>query len=181
MTSSNLPRWVPWVATVLLVLPVSLALVVTWQTEPPPAPASANLGHTALAVGLLLAVLLGGALALLFLALAETAAGGPPSLETSWGGFGGGLGGWNLSPALTYLLVALFLGGLFGVLANRVVGSSAFQAWAGIEAADTDRGGTEQTGAQAGDDEDGAGSEAESPSPASATEPPATPDTAPEG
>lgn len=129
MSSSNHSRWVSLVAAILVVLPVAIVLVVTWPNETPPI--SGNLERAALVVGFLLAALLGGALGLLFLALAETARGGPPSLETSWGGFGGGLGGWSLSPALTYLLAALFLGGLFGVLVDRVVESSAFHAWAG--------------------------------------------------
>ena len=36
-----------------------------------------------------------------------------PRLETSWGGLGGGLGGWRLSPALDCLLGALAFGGAF--------------------------------------------------------------------
>lgn len=36
-----------------------------------------------------------------------------PRLETSWGGLGGGLGGWRLSPALACLLGALLFGGAF--------------------------------------------------------------------
>jgi hypothetical protein len=130
MSSSNHSRWVYIVAAILVVLPVASGLVLTWPGETPAT--SANLERSALAVGVLLAALIGGALALLFLALVETAGGGPPSLETSWGGFGGGLGGWNLSPALTYLLAALFLGGLFGVLASQVAESPAFHTWAGM-------------------------------------------------
>lgn len=35
------------------------------------------------------------------------------AVEAHWGGFGGGLGGWRLSPALMYLLAIVFFGGLF--------------------------------------------------------------------
>lgn len=36
-----------------------------------------------------------------------------PRLETNWGGLGGGLGGWRMSPALACLLGALVFGGVF--------------------------------------------------------------------
>ena len=36
-----------------------------------------------------------------------------PRFETSWGGLGGGLGGWRLSPALACLLGALVFGCAF--------------------------------------------------------------------
>ncbi len=36
-----------------------------------------------------------------------------PRLETSWGGLGGGLGGWRISPALAWLLGALLFGSAF--------------------------------------------------------------------
>jgi hypothetical protein len=35
-----------------------------------------------------------------------------PQLDSHWGGFGGGLGGWRLSPAAALLLVTLVLSGL---------------------------------------------------------------------
>jgi hypothetical protein len=37
----------------------------------------------------------------------------PVQIETHWGGFGGGMGGWRLSPTLAYLVAALVFGGLF--------------------------------------------------------------------
>ncbi|HKV12884.1 MAG TPA: hypothetical protein VJ725_32375 [Thermoanaerobaculia bacterium] len=40
-------------------------------------------------------------------------------IETSWGGFGGGLGGWKISPSLVYLLASLVFGSL---LCMAVVG-----------------------------------------------------------
>ncbi len=36
-----------------------------------------------------------------------------PRLETSWGGLGGGLGGWRISPALAWLVGALLFGSAF--------------------------------------------------------------------
>ena len=43
----------------------------------------------------------------------------PVKIETSWGGFGGGLGGWWLSPSLVYLIASLVFGSL---LCMTVVG-----------------------------------------------------------
>ena len=36
-----------------------------------------------------------------------------PRFETSWGGLGGGLGGWRISPALACLIGAMVFGALF--------------------------------------------------------------------
>ena len=36
----------------------------------------------------------------------------PPHIETHWGGFGGGLGGWTFSRAIIYLIVAIVFGTL---------------------------------------------------------------------
>ena len=147
---------------------VPLIAMVTTGSDPPGAsPVSANLELMAVTVGLLLVSLLVGSLLLLFLALRETARGRPPSLETSWGGFGGGLGGWHLSPALTYLLAALFLGGLLGVLAVRVMDSPAFHAWAGVPLVEeTETGARDEASASPAEEDDGpaeAGDGAEGP------------------
>lgn len=40
-----------------------------------------------------------------------------PRLESHWGGFGGGLGGWEISSSLAYLLVAAALTLLFALVA----------------------------------------------------------------
>jgi hypothetical protein len=37
----------------------------------------------------------------------------PPRIESHWGGFGGGLGGWRMSPSLAYLLGAIAFGVMF--------------------------------------------------------------------
>ncbi|MCB9765067.1 MAG: hypothetical protein H6739_35160 [Alphaproteobacteria bacterium] len=42
-----------------------------------------------------------------------------PTLESHWGGLGGGLGGWRISPSLVYLLGALWFGGMLVVVAER--------------------------------------------------------------
>lgn len=39
-----------------------------------------------------------------------------PTVETSWGGLGGGLGGWRISPAVLYLVAALVFGGMLTAL-----------------------------------------------------------------
>ncbi len=135
MGSSLLPRWALWTAAGLAALPAVLCALVFWLTADTATPA--GLRAAALLFGLLLALLLGAALALFFLAFTETAGGGPPSVESSWGGLGGGLGGWRLSPALVYFLGALFLAGLFGFLAHRIVGSEEFRAWSGVPAVET--------------------------------------------
>jgi hypothetical protein len=49
----------------------------------------------------------------LFLFVQRLEQGGPPEIETHWGGIGGGLGGWRMSRSLGYLLVALGLSALF--------------------------------------------------------------------
>jgi hypothetical protein len=36
-----------------------------------------------------------------------------PRIESHWGGFGGGLGGWRISPSLAYLIGAIAFGALF--------------------------------------------------------------------
>lgn len=38
--------------------------------------------------------------------------GGSVSVESNWGGFGGGLGGWRLSPALILFVASLFFAGI---------------------------------------------------------------------
>jgi hypothetical protein len=68
-----------------------------------------------------LAVLVSVLLVRVVLALArEIREGNPPGVESHWGGFGGGMGGWRLSPALSYLFATLVLAGLLGVLANAI-------------------------------------------------------------
>jgi hypothetical protein len=43
---------------------------------------------------------------------AEVSRGGSVAIESSWGGFGGSLGGWRLSTGLVYLLAVLFFGAM---------------------------------------------------------------------
>jgi hypothetical protein len=44
------------------------------------------------------------------------------AVETSWGGFGGGLGGWTLSPSLVYLIATLALAGMLCMAVSRAAG-----------------------------------------------------------
>ena len=37
----------------------------------------------------------------------------PPSVDTHWGGIGGGLGGWRISPSLAYLIAIIAFGAMF--------------------------------------------------------------------
>lgn len=53
--------------------------------------------------------------------LDEVQQGDTPSFESHWGGFGGGLGGWRLSPSLVFLLVVLALGTLTIISASSVI------------------------------------------------------------
>ncbi|MCB9745795.1 MAG: hypothetical protein H6740_24685, partial [Alphaproteobacteria bacterium] len=48
-----------------------------------------------------------------------------PTLETHWGGLGGGLGGWRASPSLIYLVGALWFGGLLAYTAQGEGGAKA--------------------------------------------------------
>jgi predicted lipid-binding transport protein (Tim44 family) len=41
------------------------------------------------------------------------------AVETSWGGFGGGLGGWTLSPSLVYLIATLALAGMLCMAVSK--------------------------------------------------------------
>jgi hypothetical protein len=49
----------------------------------------------------------------------ETWRGHSAEVESHWGGFGGGLGGWRVSPSLTYLVCALAFGTMVSVLVAR--------------------------------------------------------------
>ncbi len=44
------------------------------------------------------------------------------AVETSWGGFGGGLGGWTLSPSLVYLIATLALAGMLCMAVSKAAG-----------------------------------------------------------
>jgi hypothetical protein len=46
--------------------------------------------------------------------------GGAPQIEAHWGGIGGGLGGWRMSPALGHVLVATLLAVLFTIFLFRL-------------------------------------------------------------
>jgi hypothetical protein len=46
-------------------------------------------------------------------------------VESHWGGFGGGLGGWRVSPAILYLTVAVCFGALLTTVTLRLVRSPA--------------------------------------------------------
>jgi hypothetical protein len=58
---------------------------------------------------LMFALLAAGSLLNLVAQLQE---GRDPAVRTEWGGLGGGLGGWSVSPALVHLLLGLVFGGL---------------------------------------------------------------------
>jgi hypothetical protein len=49
----------------------------------------------------------------------------PTEIETHWGGYGGGLGGWRVSPALVLLIAALAFGGMLCMALVGVAGTSA--------------------------------------------------------
>ncbi len=163
MSSTLLPRWAIWTAAALALFPALLCALVLWLAAGPVTPATAGLRTAALLFGLLSAVLLGAALALFFLAFTATARGGPPSVESSWGGLGGGLGGWRLSPALVYFLGALFLAGLFGYLTHRIVGSTEFATWSGVAAPAAANGAKKEPKKEAGTAGKAAGAGAEKP------------------
>lgn len=83
------------------------------------------LGH--LRVGSALAMALLGTLTLLFalLFLRAVERGEPPLFESHWGGLGGGLGGWRISPALAYLVATLLFGALVaGLTFQQIPGES---------------------------------------------------------
>lgn len=61
--------------------------------------------HSALYVILITATVIFGVLF-----IAATVRDGPPSVEKSWGGLGGGSGGWEISSSLTYLVATIAIG-----------------------------------------------------------------------
>jgi hypothetical protein len=58
-----------------------------------------------------------GAMLFFVLFIFGVVTGDVPRMESHWGGLGGGLGGWELSASLSFLIAALVLSGLF-VLAS---------------------------------------------------------------
>lgn len=46
--------------------------------------------------------------------------GDAPQIVSHWGGFGGGVGGWHLSPSAAFLLAALVLSGLVAVVTVKL-------------------------------------------------------------
>ena len=67
--------------------------------------------------GLLLLV----AIVFAFLLVVEVSRGGPVAIESFWGGFGGGIGGWRLSPGLVYLIVMIFFGAMSSMAVMRII------------------------------------------------------------
>lgn len=92
-------------ALVVLALTASLGLAV-WRGELPVARAATQLVLGMATVGFLVGF------------TREIERGEWPRIETSWGGLGGGLGGWRMSPALACLLGALVFGGVFAASAT---------------------------------------------------------------
>lgn len=121
------------VAWLLFLSPPVLTLFVLMSSGPEELlPDRDPLHSIGVLAGTLLAALLGASLALLFLAVTEIFRGEPPAVESHWGGFGGGLGGWRISSSLAYLLAALFLGGLFGALTLTGLESEVARKWLGV-------------------------------------------------
>jgi hypothetical protein len=44
-----------------------------------------------------------------------------PEIASHWGGFGGGVGGWRISPTIVYLIGALFFGSLLALVVHRTL------------------------------------------------------------
>jgi hypothetical protein len=61
-------------------------------------------------------------LAALFVVLLvlELRAGGHVAIESSWGGFGGGMGGWRLSTPLVYLIIVVLFGAMGSMALSRL-------------------------------------------------------------
>jgi len=106
--------------------------------------------------GTVLAALLGASLSLLYLAVTEIFRGEPLAMESHWGGFGGGLGGWRISSSLAYLLGALFLGGLFGTLVLTGLRSDIAKSWLGIPTSAPASGTADDSSPASGNQDEGA-------------------------
>src|SRR5689334_19618338 len=70
---------------------------------------------------LVVALLLFLTLSLVNLMIGELRRGDVPRIESHWGGFGGGLGGWQISRSLVYLIASLG----FAILAVTTLGYAA--------------------------------------------------------
>jgi len=113
-----------WWSTIIATGIMASMAWLSFQSHPPPlssdtlsasAPVEATSMLT-LASTLWMATLVALALGttyFLFLFVQRLEQGGPPEIETHWGGIGGGLGGWRMSRSLGYLLVAMALSALF--------------------------------------------------------------------
>jgi hypothetical protein len=64
-------------------------------------------------------VLLLGTAAAFYRMYQELNRGDSPRLEHHWGGLGGGLGGWRVSPSLAYLLLTVALASLLTLIVTR--------------------------------------------------------------
>src|SRR5262249_61640630 len=53
---------------------------------------------------------------ILLLGFIQTVRDDPPGIQTHWGGFGGGLGGWRISSSLAFLIGAIAFGAMFAVV-----------------------------------------------------------------
>ena len=85
------------------------------------APAATSLANPWVVNGLLLLL---GLATLIFLGAFFLSVRKDPrfAVETSWGGFGGGLGGWTLSPSLVYLIATLALAGMLCMAVSKAAG-----------------------------------------------------------
>ena len=70
--------------------------------------------------GIALTILAFGTVFFLVLFVRMVERGVTPQVESNWGGLGGGLGGWRISPSLTYLVAAAVFGVLFAYFVTQL-------------------------------------------------------------
>ena len=109
----------PWV---LPAFAQTVGKEVAITSTPPPSPVSPTRqfwidASAPIVAGLLTIV----TLVFVTLLVAEVSRGGSVAIESSWGGFGGGLGGWRLSPGFVYLLVVIVFGSMASMAVARIL------------------------------------------------------------
>lgn len=123
-STSDVPPRRSWAAPaaaglgVIVALLLSVASLVAGDAFMRRAPASKvlfTIDGVRLWQGIALAILAIGTIVFLWLFVRMIDRGITPQFESHWGGLGGGMSGWRISPSLTYLLAALVFGTLFAI------------------------------------------------------------------
>jgi hypothetical protein len=125
--ATPLKIWPAALFNIAMALWMTVASLIAIETGPSSRIAAARISRTTFTIdgvtmwnGIALGILATGTLAFLILFVRMVERGVAPQVENHWGGIGGGVGGWRLSPSLTYLAAAAVFGVLLGVFVARL-------------------------------------------------------------